>query len=97
MKHFEYDNGPIEDRVQHALQIAFSSGGYDGAHHKMHCIDQMVRALTGCPIVTKTPRSGDYTYDGLGESEEYLAWVKKFNTGDDGEEDAYEWETGSPA
>lgn len=37
----------IEDRVVHALTIAFEDGQTDGAHHKMWVIDQMVQALTG--------------------------------------------------
>lgn len=34
-------------KVAEALEIAFRYGSFDGDHHKMWCIDQMVRALTG--------------------------------------------------
>ena len=33
------------DNVCDALDIAFEYGQFDGAHHKMWVIDQMVRAL----------------------------------------------------
>lgn len=33
--------------AERALQIAFMYGSYDGGHHKMWVIDQMVRALAG--------------------------------------------------
>lgn len=36
-----------EQKVDEALSRAFSLAGFDGAHHKDHCIDQMVRSLTG--------------------------------------------------
>lgn len=39
--------GTLQQRVEGALQVAFEFGNYDGAHHKMWVIDQMVRALTG--------------------------------------------------
>ena len=34
-----------EEKIKKALEIA-EYGGIDGSHHKMWCIDQMVRALT---------------------------------------------------
>lgn len=37
----------IQAKVNSALKIAFEYGAYDGGHHKMWTIDQMVRALTG--------------------------------------------------
>jgi len=36
-----------EDKIKEALGIAAECGGFDGAHHKMWVIDQMVRCLTG--------------------------------------------------
>lgn len=36
-----------EERIEAALEIAFSEAGYDGSHHKAECIDHMVRALLG--------------------------------------------------
>ena len=37
----------MKERVERALQIAWSYGQIDGSHHKMWVIDQMVRALCG--------------------------------------------------
>lgn len=36
-----------EKRIENALDIAMRYGSYDGGHHKMWAIDQIVRALTG--------------------------------------------------
>lgn len=66
-----------EARIRKALEIA-PDGMYDGEHHKAWTIDQMVRALTGCPMVTKTAtdvRGAEYAYEAQGESEEYRAFV----------------------
>lgn len=35
------------EKVRLALQFALENGQYDGAHHKMWVIDQIVRILTG--------------------------------------------------
>lgn len=43
-------------RVIAALAYATSD---DGAHHKQWAIDQMVRALTGCPMVERTALDAD--------------------------------------
>lgn len=86
------------DRAERALEIASSFGGVDGAHHKQWVIDQMVRALLDCPTVTLTGDDGrgdTYTYPALGESAEYLAWVKARCAGEDGPE-TYEWDVGIP-
>lgn len=83
------------DRIAAALEIA-QMGSFDGAHHKMWAIDQMVRALTGCPTVqlTAKDRNGStYTYEGLGESDEYRNWVAAQCAGEDGPE-TYEWDVG---
>lgn len=80
------------DRIAAALKIANDFAGDDGAHHKAYCIDQMVRALTGCPTVEKTAldyRQQPYTYEGMGESAEYEAFVATYSDGGE-----YEWETG---
>lgn len=85
-----------QNRVQKALEVAFNNGGYDGSHHKMWTIDQMVRILTGCPIVVKTFKDYngvEYTAEVLGESEEYNKWVATHNDGEDGP-DTYEWDCG---
>lgn len=96
MNHQSY-NYNTEDRVSHALNIARDFGQYDGAHHKTWCIDQIVRALTGCPIekqeVTSTSQLPSYSYECQGESEEYKKFVQEHNSGDDGP-DTYYWDTG---
>lgn len=73
-----------EDRIRAALEIAVRFGQIDGAHHKMWVIDQMVRALTGCPRENE---------DCLGESTEYTEFIQEANDGDDGP-DTYEWDVG---
>jgi hypothetical protein len=68
-----------ESRIAKALEFASEYGTTDGAHHKMWVIDQMVRALTGCPIATKNDIDSvtgePYTYEVQGESPEYHAFV----------------------
>jgi hypothetical protein len=57
----------------------------------MWVIDQMVRALTGCPMVEGTAtdvRGQEYTYEEQGESEEYRAWVAARCEG------GYNWDEG---
>lgn len=84
-----------DEAVEAALAIA-EWGSVDGDHHKMWVIDQMVRTLTGCPTVRveKTgPNGDDWSYDALGESEEYLEWVRTFQDGEDGPE-TYLWDVG---
>jgi len=79
-----------------ALQIAFESGQTDGAHHKMWVIDQMVRALTGCPLVELRAfdsRRQPYTYKAFGNSELYNKFIAKHNDGEDGPE-TYSWDEG---
>ena len=41
----------MEDRVIAALELAVKYGGIDGEHHKAWVIDQIVRALTDCPLI----------------------------------------------
>lgn len=80
------------DKIKAALKIATENAVDDGEHHKMYCIDQMVRALTGCPMVQKTAldyRQQPYTYETMGESAEYEAFVARYT--DDVER---EWDTG---
>lgn len=69
------------DKIAAALEIANDFAGDDGSHHKAYCIDQMVRALTGCPPVEMTAldcRQQPYTYEAMGESAEYEAFVAPF-------------------
>lgn len=92
---YEYD---CSDKVKHALQIAHDCAQTDGAHHKMWCIDQMVRALTDCPVVPVKSKYSGIEYDGLGESQEYLDFVKEYQGEWDEEYHGYEyeWECGTP-
>lgn len=76
----------LADRIVQALEYA-EAGVYDGAHHKNWVIDQMVRALTGCPIVEKSATAADgqvYTYDAQGESEEYRKFLSENAGWDEG-------------
>lgn len=73
-------------RISKALGIA-PGGMYDGAHHKNWFIDQMVRALTGCPMVVRfaTDAYGTpYTYEAQGESAEYREFVSAAGEWDEG-------------
>ncbi len=73
-------------RVAKALDIA-EYGPIDGEHHKRWVIDQMVRALTGCPMISKSGfdvRGNEYTYEAQGESEEYLRFVHETGGWDEG-------------
>lgn len=84
----------LEQRIGKALQMAATS--VDGAHHKQWTIDQMVRALTGCPMVGQEAidaRGQSYTYQTQGESPEYLEWVRAYCAGEDGPS-TYEWDIG---
>ena len=83
-----------QERIDKALQYAADYGQIDGAHHKTWVIDQMVRALTGCPTikVKECGYNGDYTYEKQGESEPYKEFIRIYSTDEDGEE--YEWDTG---
>ncbi len=61
-----------------ALKFAAEDGQVDGDHHKMWVIDQMVRALTNCPIVTRSAldyQGKPYQYESQGESAEYCKFV----------------------
>lgn len=85
-------------RIRTALEYAIKYGGIDGAHHKDWVIDQMVRALTGCPIevkTKKTPEGYPFVYDVQGESKEYQELVRKACAGEDGPS-TYSWSIGIP-
>ena len=85
--HVEADPGPVlADRITKALRYA-ENGVFDGAHHKDWVIDQMVRALTGCPMVTRTAKDyagNEYSYETQGESEEYLRFTRELGGWDEG-------------
>lgn len=85
-------------RIEKALEVAYRCGTIDGGHHKMWVIDQMVRELTGCPLVKATAKGSngtEYEYETLGESEEYKEWVRYVEDGEDGPK-TYEWDEGCP-
>lgn len=82
-----------EERIAVALDTAVQYGGIDGAHHKTWVIDQMVRALTGCPLVEASSTDGTHKWYNFGESKEYLALVAAACAGEDGP-DTYEWDEG---
>ncbi len=74
-------------RVANALGYIMQYGGIDGAHHKDWVLDQVVRALTGCPMETASSidcNGNPYTYETQGESPEYIEWVRESKDGEDG-------------
>ncbi len=82
-----------EDRIRKALDIA-TWGTVDGGHHKMWVIDQMVRALTGCPMEKHAGtdvRGEKYEYEAQGESEEYVSFLESQM---DEDEDVIHWDSG---
>lgn len=59
----------LRERIDRALEVIARFGRTDEAHHKAWIIDQVARALTGCPVIHQDA--------GLGESEEYREFVCK--------------------
>lgn len=85
-----------EEKIAKAIAIAISFGGIDGAHHKDWTIDQMVRALTGCPLEVEhvVPTEGEsYSYQSQGESQDYKDLIRDACAGEDGPQ-TYNWDTG---
>ena len=85
-------------RIRKALEYAMNYGGIDGAHHKQWTIDQMVRALTGCPLEireAKDYKGRTYAYQTQGESQEYKDLITAYMAGEDGPE-TYTWDEGCP-
>jgi len=79
-----------------AMEIALRYGQIDGAHHKAWVIDQMMRALTDCPMVKKSGvdcNSKQYEYETYGESALYERIIRRHNAGKDGP-DTYGWDVG---
>jgi hypothetical protein len=60
------DQKEAVDRINKALDIAWSDSWYDGDHHKMWVIDQMVRALSG-PDYDKFVKDYEREYKDDGE------------------------------
>lgn len=82
----------LKERIEHALGIAMQFSQIDGAHHKAWTIDQMVRALTGCPMEDRVGQDflgHDYNYKAQGESEEYRKFIDDAN-----DEDHFPWDVG---
>lgn len=88
------------ERIDQALAIAAQYGGIDGEHHKAWVIDQMVRALTGCPMVEATAkncRGEPYTYLRRGESKEYQRFISEVTDGCEScGASGTEWDVGIP-
>jgi len=83
-------------RIDKALELAESAMATDGSHHKQWYLDQIIRALTGCPIVQKTSKDHQgqtFKYDVQGESPEYIEFVRSAKDGEDGA-DTYDWDVG---
>ena len=84
-----------QGRIDRAINYGVGAGGIDGSHHKMWVIDQMLRALTGCPMEPRTVVGvgGSYTYEVQGVSEEYAKLVREACDGEDGPQ-TYDWDEG---
>ncbi|GIH95389.1 hypothetical protein ACFFMN_23940 [Planobispora siamensis] len=92
------DGGPELDRIIKALTVAIENGGVEGEHHQTWVIDQIVRALVGCPMetVTATSYKGEpYTYEQQSASELYQQLINAACYGEEGP-DTYEWDEGTP-
>lgn len=99
----DFDKSPEDmdetERIAAALDLAHDFSHNDGEDHKQWIIDQMVRVLTGSPIVKSAIYAGSengkrYTVDTLGESKAYKAFVKDYNDNED--DGSYlVWDTGA--
>lgn len=93
---WEREKDQPEARIKKSLEIAVRFGGIDGDHHKAWVIDQIVRALTGCPGIKDSARDcygKPYEYTTFGESEEYQQFLRQAQEGEEGP-DTYKWRTG---
>jgi hypothetical protein len=66
--------------AERALLFAAEFAHYDGDHHKQWVIDQMVRALTDCPLEVHRRDGDPYTYRDQGESDAYRAFVASWES-----------------
>lgn len=90
------ENDTPEQRIKKAIDVGVKYGGIDGAHHKDWVIDQMIRALTGCPMVQDEAidsKGEPYSYERQGESDEYNELIREVCDGEDGP-NTYHWEVG---
>lgn len=78
-----------DERIKNALDVAFRYGSFDGGHHKMWCIDQMVRALLG-----GGPLEDDMI--SIPTTPEYEVWLESYETLDADGEKEYVWDEGTP-
>jgi len=86
----------MQSKINKALDFAYCYGQIDGDHHKEWVIDQMVRALTGCPVVTASSSDANgknFEYETQGESEEYQDFLRAYAQGEDGPH-TYSWGIG---
>lgn len=86
----------LAEQKKKALDIATRYAGIDGARHKMWVIDQMIRALTDCPVAARDAVDCNgvaYSYEAQGESVEYLEFLREYSEGEDGPS-TYQWDTG---
>lgn len=85
-----------DSRIKLALEFGVKYGGIDGDHHKTWVIDQMIRALTGCPMEEHTAfdcNNKPYTYEDQGVSDEYAELRREACDGEDGP-NTYNWDEG---
>ena len=83
-------------RIKKALEFAVKYGGIDGSHHRAWVIDQMVRALTDCPVEHMSATSSvnsDLWFALQGDSLEYSELVRRACDGEDGP-CTYTWDVG---
>lgn len=83
-------------RIERTLKLITKYGSTDIAEHKQWLLDQLVRTLTGCPVVETLEldaRGKPYTYKKLGMNDTYLQWIKDYRSGGNGPE-TYDWDTG---
>ena len=84
-------------RIKIALGIIMDNGGVDGGHHKQWALDQVVRALTDCPIIdikTVDYSGKPHSFKGYGESKEYIEWQRQYSDGEEGPATYGNWEKG---
>lgn len=62
-----------DKRIQKAMEIAWSYGQSDGAHHKAWVIDQIVRALCGSNDIYEQ-WVADYTKPLSDDPDDYYEW-----------------------
>jgi hypothetical protein len=91
---YALEDSPFKDwtREQIAMHFIERYGQIDGGHHKTWVLDQVARALKGCPIIDLrqarwTDHEPEWRWE-LGESQEYLDWVKMMK-GEWDEENGY--------